>query len=107
MWAYKLENEATWAKAALASRLQNLGEETSAVQQLKNMRLMLELGEKVKLLQGSIAGKSEKRAGCIVRAGVQELHDWVKQQGTACAGWPSGASKAPRYFNFFFKIIYF
>ena len=101
MWAYKLENEALWAKAALASRLQNLGEETSAVQQLKNMRLMSELGEKVQLLQGSIAGKSEKRAGCIVRAGVQELHDWVKQQGTACAGWPSGASKAPRYFKFF------
>ena len=102
MWAHKLENESLWAKAALASRLQNLGEETSAVQHLKNMRLMLELGGKVQQLQDSIVGKSERKAERIVRAGVQELHDWVKQQGTACAGWPSGASKAPRYFNVFF-----
>ena len=95
MWAYKLENEALWAKASLAVRLM-LGKETSPAHQQANRKVMAEFGEKVKLLQRSFAGKSEKKIEHLVRAGGRKLLDWVKLQGAADAGWPSGASKAQR-----------
>ena len=97
LWAYKLENEAMWSKASLAVQLR-LGEETSRESMQANRKVLAEFDEKVKQLQRSFAGKSEKKIEHLVRAGVREIHDWVMLQGTADAGLPSGASKAPLTF---------
>ena len=88
-----------WSKASLAVQLR-LGEETSRESLQANRKAMAEFDEKVKQLQRSFAGKSEGKIEHLVRAGVRKLHDWVMLQGTADPGWPSGASKAPHYFNF-------
>ena len=86
-----------WSKASLAVRLR-LGEETSRESLQANRKVMAEFDEKVKKLQRSFAGKSERKIEHLVRAGVREIHAWVMLQGTADPGWPSGASKAPPTF---------